>query len=154
VGSDAIATTRSKSTAGVREANLVLELSPEERAIGAARRTVSQFLALYELETEDAESLVLVTSELCTNAVHAVHAADHHGDDPGVVIGCRVAGGAVELEVSNDGERFRVGRPAMPPPEATSGRGLSLVRLLTDRLVVRHRNGRTTVRATRRVACN
>jgi anti-sigma regulatory factor (Ser/Thr protein kinase) len=154
VGNDAIATASPRCTVGVREASLVLGLAAQDRAVGAARRRVSDFLALNELETEDAESLVLVTSELCTNAVRAAQGADAEpGDEPKgeVVLGCRVAGGAVELEVTNQGEEFTLGRPVMPPPEATSGRGLSLATILMDHLVVRHRNGRTTVRATRRV---
>jgi serine/threonine-protein kinase RsbW len=146
VGSDGT-TSRPNADVGVREASLVLGLPPEERCVGAARRRVSAFLALSDLATDDAESLVLVTSELCTNAVHAAEPED----DSEVVLGCRIVEGEVEVEVTNRGDGFEVDEPKMPPPEATSGRGLSLVTMLTDGLDIRHGDGRTTVRARRRV---
>jgi serine/threonine-protein kinase RsbW len=135
-----------REVVGVREASLVLGLPPDLAAIGAARRRVGAFLELSALETEDAESVLLVTSELCTNAVRAT------SGEAEVVVGCRLGGGAVEVEVINPGNSFRHPTGAMPPPEAESGRGLAIVETLTDQLQVRNRAGRTSVRAVRRLA--
>ena len=124
-------------------ASLRLELAAELPSIGAVRHTVGRFLELAAVEEEEAESLVLVTSELCTNAVEATSV-----DCGPMVIGCRVDDRSVELEVSNRGEDFAADI-GLPDPESTSGRGLFIVRSLTDRLMVRHHAGRTTVTATR-----
>jgi anti-sigma regulatory factor (Ser/Thr protein kinase) len=130
---------------GTRGGWLRLGLAAELPSIGAARQTVGRFLELADVTEEETESLVLVTSELCTNAVEATPDPDS-GE---VVVACRVADRSVELKVTNRGERFEP-EPHLPDdPEADNGRGLFLVDALTDRLVVRHRAGRTTVTATR-----
>lgn len=123
-------------------ASLRLELAAELPSIGAVRHTVGRFLELASVEEHDAESLVLVTSELCTNAVEATTAACDQ-----MVIGCRVDDRSVELEVTNRGADFAADI-RLPDPESTSGRGLFIVRSLTDRLMVRHHAGCTTVTAT------
>jgi len=132
---------------GVREATLVLGLSPDVESIGAVRQRMSAFLELSSLESDDAESVLLVTSELCTNAVQAAPSEP----EAEVVVGCRLGEGAVEVEVTNPGDGFEGREPVMPPPEAESGRGLAIVDMLTDRLSVVSRGGRTTVRAIRRL---
>jgi anti-sigma regulatory factor (Ser/Thr protein kinase) len=137
-----------QSSTRVTPASLRLELAAELPSIGAARHTVSRFLALAAVEEEEAESLVLVTSELCTNAVEATSAACGQ-----MVIGCRVDDRSVEVEVTNRGEDFAADI-SLPHPESTSGRGLFIVRSLMDRLMVRHHGGRTTVTATKHLHCS
>jgi anti-sigma regulatory factor (Ser/Thr protein kinase) len=127
-----------------REAWLRMGLAAELPSISAARHTIGRFLELAEVTEEETESLVLVTSELCTNAIVATPGPE--ADE--VVVACRVADRSVEVKVTNRGDRFD-SEPHMPEPDADSGRGLSIVDSLTDRLVVRHRAGRTTVTATR-----
>lgn len=132
---------------GVREASLVLGVPADLESVGAVRQRVGAFLELSALASDDADSVLLVTSELCTNAVKA---ADREPASE-VVVGCRLGGGAVEVEVTNPGEGFEGREPVMPPPEAESGRGLAIVDMLTDGLSVVSRGGRTTVRAIRRL---
>ena len=125
-------------------ADTVLELAVPARlpAISALRRAVEGFLA-DSVERTRRYQILLVVSELATNAIEAVHnpraevllrAKDL--DDNGIVI-----------EIEDDGPGFG---EAMGHPGATMdderGRGLQVVRALVDDFSVDRHHGRTTIR--------
>lgn len=91
--------------------------------IPRSRRFVSDVLRRAGAEATD--EILLVTSELITNAVR-------HGDGE-VELRVRVEGDRVRLEVLDDGH-VRVEAPLRPPsPTALGGRGLLLVRDVSRR---------------------
>jgi anti-sigma regulatory factor (Ser/Thr protein kinase) len=106
-----------------------LELPASEEAPAIARRFVDGRLdgALADRRLADVRLLV---SELVTNAV--LHATRREGDvlDLDVVI----TSGHVRVEVHDPGPGFSpASKPAPPPVEATTGRGLMLVDRIANR---------------------
>jgi anti-sigma regulatory factor (Ser/Thr protein kinase) len=88
--------------------------------VGAARRFANDAMQGHELDPDLERDVVLLVSELVTNAV-------------------RYAGGATELRIDVDDRSVRVevvdpeptpARPLPPDPWASSGRGLQLVQEL------------------------
>ncbi|MFD1828615.1 ATP-binding protein [Streptomyces desertarenae] len=108
-----------------------LEVGTDPKEVGRARRWALSRLAGLGVEPDDslAETLVLLVSELVTNAVvHTGRPAVLHM----ALSGCLVAGGGtVRIEVADAGSspprRCRTGR------DDTHGRGLELVGGLADR---------------------
>lgn len=99
-------------------------LAPTERAPASARDALRR-RSWDRLDAEVVEQLVLVASELVTNAVL------HAGLDDGQAIRLRVVQGAdrVRVEVEDDGLGFR----CRPAGDACEGRGLLIVAGLSDR---------------------
>lgn len=93
------------------------EFEPEPTQVGAARRFVSSSLASWGLDPGD---VPLMVSELATNAVL-------HARSPFTVTlirrGCRL-----RVEVFDDNSRLPTF--SLVPPDASSGRGLTLVQAL------------------------
>jgi anti-sigma regulatory factor (Ser/Thr protein kinase) len=109
--------------------------------VGALRHAVDAFLR----DSADEElryRLLLVVSELCTNAVEALH-------DPGAELTLRVRDRAdvVLIEVEDTGPGFgsATGRRGAEEGEER-GRGLQVVASLVDELSVDRVRGRTIVR--------
>jgi serine phosphatase RsbU (regulator of sigma subunit)/anti-sigma regulatory factor (Ser/Thr protein kinase) len=107
--------------------------SPHTAAISLARNLLEDWLTRVPLDDDDTADLVLVASELCTNAVR--HAS---GGPGGVALRARTDGPDVIIEVEDDGGEL-VTRPAdgtePPDAEAEAGRGLFLADALTDELL-------------------
>jgi anti-sigma regulatory factor (Ser/Thr protein kinase) len=106
-------------------ADLRLEISGEARAVTAARRTVAGLDAY--LEAESTEAVLLLVSELVTNAIV------HGGADPTSAL-------ALELSVSPQTIRVEVRDPgdgvSLEPvndPDREGGWGLVLLERLADR---------------------
>jgi serine phosphatase RsbU (regulator of sigma subunit)/anti-sigma regulatory factor (Ser/Thr protein kinase) len=114
--------------------------TPHVAAISLARNLLEDWLVRVPLERGDTEDLILVASELCTNAVR--HAREHGS----VALRAYADGTDIVLEVEDDGGEV-VATPAEEPPdgEAEAGRGLFLVDTLTDALVTRSDGTRTIV---------
>ena len=119
-------------------------------AIAVARRAQTEWLAgldLGPLRTRRLEDLLVVCSELVTNAVHHAPA----GHDQPVVLRAEVDGADLCLEVEDGGDGFTWPaddrRAADVPAGEERGRGLLIVAALTDDLVVRRTDdGRNVVR--------
>lgn len=107
-----------------------LEIRPDPAEVGRARRWARSRLAGSGIAADEplAETLILLVSELVTNAVvHTGHPA---------VLRLSLSGAAAEpatvrLEVADSSDRAPV--PRCPDGDATGGRGLALVDGLADR---------------------
>ena len=100
-----------------------MTLAAEPASGAAARRFVERSLAGVPAEPERLDTLVLLCSELVTNAV--LHAAAPSE------VRLRVRDGQVRLEVHDPSPHLPAPRPQ--DPDATNGRGMLLVQALADR---------------------
>lgn len=96
-----------------------LELDCNPEMVMVARRFVRDRLTAWEA-TDYLDSALVVTSELVTNAV--LHARTT------LTVKVEVQGPTVRVEVYDENPRLPIMAPC--PPDATSGRGLSLVAAL------------------------
>ncbi|MFF3845805.1 ATP-binding protein [Streptomyces sp. NPDC002328] len=119
-----------------------LEIRPDPAEVGRARRWARSRLAGSGIEVDEplAETLILLVSELVTNAVvHTGCRAVLRLSLPGAAAGpagapedARAPGeGVVRLEVADSSDRAPV--PRCVDDDATGGRGLALVDGLADR---------------------
>ncbi|MEU9351647.1 ATP-binding protein [Streptomyces griseoloalbus] len=108
-----------------------LEIRPDPAEVGRARRWARSRLAVSGIEADEplAETLILLVSELVTNAVvHTGCPAVLRLSLPGTEAAEEAT---VRLEVSDRSDRAPV--PRCVDGEATGGRGLALVDGLADR---------------------
>lgn len=101
-------------------------------SIGSTRRFVRGHVERVTGDRDRIADIELVTSELVTNAVE-------HGDDHQVTVAVRTAVGAIVLSVTSSGSTTALGEPASwaePLPGDRSGRGLAIVRAVSDRVTV------------------
>ena len=121
----------------------VLELAVPARfqQVAALRRAADAFL--HESTDEYMRhTLLLVVSELCTNAIEALQ-----NQRAELTLRVRDLPGSVVIEVEDRGPGFGsvIGRD-LPHDDDERGRGLQVVRSLVDDLEVDRSYGRTTVR--------
>ena len=120
---------------------LILELAADFSALGRLREQLRAWLADTEVAPVVRDDVLLVATELCTNAIEATAHAE-----------------PVEVLVSTDGRSLRLS-VANVTSSATSapaelrhgslqerGRGLAIVRSLVDSVVMTSDRGRTVVR--------
>ncbi|MCO6005156.1 ATP-binding protein [Actinoallomurus purpureus] len=88
---------------------------------GMRRRSYDTLVPAYEAIADD---VVLLACELATNAVR-------HSGSTTVTITLVVLADAIRVEVADDGSSGRVPRIADAGPDATGGRGLRMVDILT-----------------------
>lgn len=128
------------------------QFSPQAAAVPLARHLLSDWLQRVPVEADAVDSLLLAVSELCSNAVR------HASGEPGAVrLQAWTDGDAVVIEVSDDGGSLAavgtIGSAAaaeLPDPDAEQGRGLFLVRELSDEVTSRVEDGRSAVRIVKR----
>jgi serine phosphatase RsbU (regulator of sigma subunit)/anti-sigma regulatory factor (Ser/Thr protein kinase) len=120
--------------------------SPSLATVPLARHLFGDWLEHFKLEEAERADLLLVASELCSNAVR------HASGKPGALaVRAWADADAVVVEVEDDGAGMELSHRAEDPDlEAETGRGLYVVRALTDDLSVRRDGERTVVRAVRR----
>ncbi|MFJ6657694.1 ATP-binding protein [Streptomyces sp. NPDC091377] len=108
-----------------------LEVRPDPAEVGRARRWARARLARSGIEADEplAETLVLLVSELVTNAV--VHTGRTAVLRLSLPCGAAADSATVRLEVADSSDRAPV--PRHPDGEQTGGRGLALVDGLADR---------------------
>ena len=114
------------------------EASP--KSVRLARQVLALWLREQPVAPDRVHDLLVACSELCANAMK-------HGGSEQVVLGAKVEGDGVALEVHDDGRGFTLSAFSEDPDlTAESGRGLHLVANLTDRVEVRCEDGVTVVR--------
>jgi serine phosphatase RsbU (regulator of sigma subunit)/anti-sigma regulatory factor (Ser/Thr protein kinase) len=120
--------------------------SPSLATVPLARHLFGDWLEHLKLEEAERADLLLVASELCSNAVR------HASGKPGALaVRAWAEADAVVVEVEDDGAGMELSHRAEDPDlDAETGRGLYVVRALTDDLSVRRVDERTVVRAVRR----
>ena len=122
--------------------------SPTPATIPLARHLFADWLHYLPVDDAERSDLLLVVSELCSNAVR--HASGAPG---GLALRSWAEGDAIVIEVEDDGAGFElVDRhdDEFPDTFAEQGRGLYVVQALTDEMSVRRDAGHTVVRAVRR----
>jgi len=122
--------------------------SPSPATIPLCRHLFSDWIDHLSVDDAERSDLLLVVSELCSNAVR------HASGAPGaLVLRAWAEGDDVAVEVEDDGAGFELeGRydDEVPDPASEQGRGLYVVEALTDVVTVTRRGDRTVVRAVRR----
>jgi serine phosphatase RsbU (regulator of sigma subunit)/anti-sigma regulatory factor (Ser/Thr protein kinase) len=120
--------------------------SPSLATVPLARHLFGDWLEHLKLDEPERADLLLVTSELCSNAVR------HASGKPGALaVRAWAEADAVVVEVEDDGAGMELSHRAEDPDlESETGRGLYVVRALSDELSVRRLDERTIVRAVRR----
>ncbi len=116
---------------------LRLDLEPTPEAPSLARAAITKFCENLESARPVLSTLVLLVSEVVTNAV--IHP---HLDEPAAIRICaRVAGPGIRVEVADSGDGFTP-RPR-DPSQVGGGYGLYLVSKIASRWGVERRNGTT-----------
>jgi anti-sigma regulatory factor (Ser/Thr protein kinase) len=120
--------------------------SPSLATVPLARHLLGDWLEHLSLDDAERADLLLVASELVSNAVR------HGSGAPGALaMRAWADADALVVEVEDDGAGMELDhRPEDPDLDAEQGRGLYVVRALTDDLTVRRIGERTVVRAVRR----
>ena len=120
--------------------------SPSLATVPLARHLLADWLEHMALDAGERADLLLVASELCSNAVR------HSSGKPGALtMRAWADGDALVVEVEDDGAGMELShRMEDPDLDAEQGRGIYVVRALTDDLTVRRVEERTVVRAVRR----
>jgi len=123
------------------------QFSPNPATVPLARHLFGDWLEHASVDEAEREDLVLMVSELCTNAVRF-----SSGAPTSLALRAWSEGDSVVVEVEDDGSGFElgVGADGQPDPEADEGRGLFVVASLADQLDVVRRGHRTVVRAVKR----
>ncbi|MFE7317297.1 ATP-binding protein [Streptomyces sp. NPDC057555] len=108
-------------------------LPAHARSVGWARRELRRQLRAWRIGAELADTAVLLTSELVTNAVRA-HAASPGRPVPAIGVRFALVGGRLRLEVRDmsDGEPVVSEAKGIEEEEAECGRGLVLVGALAS----------------------
>lgn len=120
--------------------------SPSLATVPLARHLMGDWMEHLALDKDERADLLLVASELCSNAIR------HASGTPGALaIRAWADGDTLVVEVEDDGPGMELShRLEDPDLEAETGRGIYVVRALTDDLTVRRVDDRTVVRAIRR----
>jgi anti-sigma regulatory factor (Ser/Thr protein kinase) len=113
---------------GPREEPSSCRIAPGTTAPRRAREVVASRLTDH-LDGERLDDAVLLVSELVTNSILHAELDDEGWIDLTVTLGSE----AVRVEVADSGPGFGAQGHERPPPERITGRGLFLVRKLSDR---------------------
>jgi anti-sigma regulatory factor (Ser/Thr protein kinase) len=122
--------------------------SPNPATVPLARHLMADWLEHLVGDDDERADLLLVASELCSNAVR--HST---GAPTSLVLRARAEADAVVIEVEDDGRGFAAvfrDDDDLPDGSAEQGRGIYLARALTDELDAFRREGHTVVRAVKR----
>ena len=122
--------------------------SPVTATIPLGRHLLADWLDHLAVDDAERADLLLVASELCSNAVR------HASGTPGALaLRAWAEDDAVIVEVADDGSGFKLEtryEDELPDPDAEQGRGLYVVESLSDEVTVRREGEVTVVRAVRR----
>lgn len=120
----------------------VYRFSPSTATVPLVRHFFHDWLRHQPVDPDLHEDLLFVATELCGNSVRAASGA------PGSIqLRAEIDRGAVVIEIEDDGEGYQLDPENTPPqPDAEAGRGLFLVRALTDEVTVERRDDHTFTR--------
>lgn len=122
--------------------------SPLLAMLPLVRHSFDDWLGYQPIDATYRTDLLFAASELCTNAMRASTGAPRS-----VELRAGIEGDSVWIEVEDDGPGFLPSDRADPPdPETEAGRGIFLVRALTDDIEVERRDGHTVTRCFKRAA--
>jgi anti-sigma regulatory factor (Ser/Thr protein kinase) len=124
-------------------ARIVVALPNDPSGPSLARRSVEEFVAGQELHDEAREPLVLIASELVTNAIV-------YGADP-IVLSVSCHDGDVIVEVEDGDSTLEMVQSRAKDRSAPGGRGLGIVASLADAWGVRPSQSGKTVWAVKAV---
>ncbi|MGN9911726.1 ATP-binding protein [Phytohabitans sp. LJ34] len=111
--------------------SITLCLPREVESLRMARTVVSAALSALEVTRACREQFAIVVSEACGNVVAHADGTDAY------VVRVNVTDGRCDVEVVDQGAGFVYDAQApRPQPTAASGRGLYLIDLLTDQVIV------------------
>ena len=139
----------SPELAGRRLGPFEYRFTPSINTVALARRFFADWLSYQPCDPACHDDLLLMVSELCTNAVRVAS-----GEPGGVVLRAWDEGDTLIVEVHDDGDGFG-GHPTpaddrLPDPDALDGRGLFLVRALADDVQIDTAGAGTRVRCVKR----
>ncbi|MDS1270076.1 ATP-binding protein [Lipingzhangella sp. LS1_29] len=117
-----------------------IELPRKACTVAVVRDFLGAALDASGVDTESRNDILAAVSEACGNVVE-------HGDGAsGYLVCARIQWEFCDIEISNSGRAFDIGRPTPPPIEAESGRGILLMHGLVDQVGFRTAgNGGTRV---------
>jgi len=127
-----------------RPAPFEYRFTPRDAVVPLARHFLQEWLVHVPVDPIEIEDVLVIASELCTNAVRA-----SSGSEGAVALRAWTDGPDVLVEVEDDGGGFTWAQHAdheLPDPEQEKGRGLFLVQALADEISIRTEEGRTFVR--------
>ncbi|NKY86663.1 SpoIIE family protein phosphatase [Nocardia veterana] len=119
---------------------LRLDVPAEPRRLAELRRALTGWLAAAAVGHDLAADLVAAANEACTNSIEHAYPHDRAGH---VELTAECVGGTVCIEVVDSG----TWRP-LPEDPGNRGRGLAMMRALTDEMAIDHTGGGTRVRLT------
>jgi anti-sigma regulatory factor (Ser/Thr protein kinase) len=124
---------------------LACSFAPDAGVLASLRSVLRAYLESRGVSRAVCDDLGVVATELAANAIEVA------GEEVAVTVRTRVDGGVVILEVEDGGPGFELPSAAkLPSPDERRGRGLWLVRMLTDELKVERHRHLTVVQVVRR----
>ena len=108
---------------------LELHIPADTRYISLVRRGVRNLAESAGFPREDVADVELAVSEAVTNSVE--HGCTP-GDDPAVVVRCKVCESLLVVEVEDDSAVESIPKSAEPPATEEHGRGMLMIRALMD----------------------
>ena len=117
---------------------LRLDIPAEAGRLTGVRRALTAWLSAAAVGDELAADLVSAANEACTNSIEHAYSSEDAGR---VVVTARCAHGSVRIEVTDTG----AWRP-LPQDPGTRGRGLAMMRALTDEVDIDRTDAGTRVR--------
>jgi serine/threonine-protein kinase RsbW len=111
-------------------------------SVAVARQTLDRLLSVFGVRSDCRGEIALAVTEACSNAVR------HADGDEMYELAAESEDSECVITVNDSGPGLPsppgAGQPlaAMPPADASSGRGMALMRLMMDRLELRNRGDR------------
>ena len=103
-----------------------LNLPREVDSVPAVRRLLRCALAAFQVDRQDGDDLELALTEACANVVKHATGAD------GIEVRLDVAEDRCAIDVADNGAGFDADAVNEPDPSSERGRGLFLIRALSD----------------------
>ena len=103
-----------------------LNLPREVDSVPAVRRLLRCALSAFRVDRRDGEDLELALTEACANVVRHATGAD------GIAIRLDMSEDRCAIDVADNGAGFDAGALAEPTPDSDHGRGLFLIKSLSD----------------------
>jgi serine/threonine-protein kinase RsbW len=103
-----------------------LNLPREVDSVPAVRRLLRCALAAFQVDRQDGDDLELALTEACANVVKHATGAD------GIEVRLDVAEDRCAIDVADNGAGFDANAVREPTPDSDRGRGLFLIKALSD----------------------